>query len=63
MRGAVWPVDKQKKDRKKLDSGLSALYTVPMMTNDTAARYTVDRNARKGKSPSDHAPVLVDLTD
>jgi len=23
----------------------------------------VDRNARKGKQPSDHAPVLVDLTD
>lgn len=24
---------------------------------------TVDRNARKGESPSDHAPVLFDLTD
>ncbi|MEO6571337.1 MAG: exodeoxyribonuclease III [Ilumatobacteraceae bacterium] len=24
---------------------------------------TVDRNARKGKQPSDHAPVIVDLTD
>ena len=23
----------------------------------------IDRNARKGKSPSDHAPVLVDLSD
>jgi len=23
----------------------------------------VDRNARKGKQPSDHAPVLVDLSD
>ena len=23
----------------------------------------VDRNARKGKQPSDHAPVLVDLAD
>ena len=22
----------------------------------------IDRNARKGKSPSDHAPVIVDLT-
>ena len=24
-------------------------------------RRVVDRNARKGKSPSDHAPVVVDL--
>ena len=24
---------------------------------------TVDRNARKGPSPSDHAPVIVDLVD
>jgi exodeoxyribonuclease-3 len=23
----------------------------------------IDRNARKGKQPSDHAPVVVDLTD
>jgi exodeoxyribonuclease-3 len=23
----------------------------------------VDRNARKGKQPSDHAPVIVDLVD
>ena len=23
----------------------------------------IDRNARKGKSPSDHAPVVVDLRD
>ena len=23
----------------------------------------VDRNARKGKQPSDHAPVIVDLAD
>jgi exodeoxyribonuclease-3 len=23
----------------------------------------VDRNARKGKQPSDHAPVIVDLSD
>ncbi len=23
----------------------------------------VDRNARKGKLPSDHAPLLVDVTD
>jgi exodeoxyribonuclease-3 len=23
----------------------------------------IDRNARKGKMPSDHAPVIVDLTD
>jgi len=23
----------------------------------------IDRNARKGKSPSDHAPVIVDLAE
>ncbi len=23
----------------------------------------IDRNARKGKSPSDHAPVVVDFAD
>ena len=23
----------------------------------------IDRNARKGKQPSDHAPVIVDLSD
>jgi exodeoxyribonuclease III len=23
----------------------------------------IDRNARKGKQPSDHAPVVVDLAD
>ena len=23
----------------------------------------IDRNARKGKPPSDHAPVIVDLAD
>jgi exodeoxyribonuclease-3 len=23
----------------------------------------IDRNARKGKMPSDHAPVIVDLAD
>lgn len=35
-------------------------------TPDVAARTTsalIDRNARKGKSPSDHAPVVVDLVD
>ena len=35
------------------------LATPPMMT---AARWgLIDRNARKGKSPSDHAPVLIDF--
>ena len=35
-------------------------------TLSVAARTTwsiVDRNARKGTSPSDHAPVVVDLLD
>ena len=37
-----------------------------LATEPVAARVTwalVDRNARKGKQPSDHAPVVVDLTD
>ncbi len=29
---------------------------------DRAAAVLIDRNARKGKGPSDHAPVIVDLT-
>jgi exodeoxyribonuclease III len=35
-----------------------------LLSRDLAARATfalIDRNARKGKQPSDHAPVLVDL--
>jgi exodeoxyribonuclease-3 len=37
-----------------------------LVTEPLARRVTwalVDRNARKGQQPSDHAPVLVDLTD
>jgi exodeoxyribonuclease-3 len=30
---------------------------------DRAGFAIVDRNARKGQQPSDHAPVIVDLTD
>lgn len=30
---------------------------------DRAAWSVIDRNARKGQSPSDHAPVVVDLVD
>jgi exodeoxyribonuclease-3 len=30
---------------------------------DRAAFATIDRNARKGESPSDHAPVIVDFAD
>jgi len=30
---------------------------------ERAAWSIVDRNARKGTSPSDHAPVVVDLLD
>jgi exodeoxyribonuclease-3 len=29
---------------------------------ETASYALIDRNARKGKQPSDHAPVLVDVT-
>ena len=35
-------------------------------TADVTARVTdayVDREARKGKGPSDHAPIVVDLND
>jgi len=37
-----------------------------LATKSVADRVTwtvVDRNARKGKLPSDHAPVIVDLSD
>ncbi len=37
-----------------------------LATRPVAERVTwavVDRNARKGKLPSDHAPVIVDLSD
>jgi exodeoxyribonuclease III len=37
-----------------------------LATNSVAERVTwavVDRNARKGTGPSDHAPLIVDLTD
>jgi exodeoxyribonuclease-3 len=37
-----------------------------LATGDVADRVTstlIDRNARKGKSPSDHAPVIIDITD
>ena len=37
-----------------------------LATSDVAERTTavlIDRNARKGKSPSDHAPVVVDIAE
>jgi exodeoxyribonuclease-3 len=37
------------------------LATVPVAQRVTWA--VVDRNARKGSQPSDHAPVIIDLTD
>jgi exodeoxyribonuclease-3 len=37
------------------------LATKPVADRVTWA--TVDRNARKGTGPSDHAPVIVDLAD
>ena len=36
------------------------LATAPLA--DAVEFALVDRNARKGKGPSDHAPVLVDVT-
>ncbi len=38
-----------------------ALVTVPLARRITWA--LVDRNARKGQGPSDHAPLLIDLAD
>lgn len=38
-----------------------ALATAPVA--DRVGYTVIDRNARKGEKPSDHAPVLVDLTD
>ena len=35
--------------------------TAPVVERATFA--TIDRNARKGEKPSDHAPVIVDLED
>jgi exodeoxyribonuclease-3 len=37
------------------------LATPPVAERVTFA--TIDRNARKGQQPSDHAPVIIDLTD
>jgi exodeoxyribonuclease-3 len=37
------------------------LATAPVVSRSTFC--VIDRNARKGTSPSDHAPVLVDLAD
>jgi exodeoxyribonuclease-3 len=37
------------------------LLSAPLVERVTWA--VIDRNARKGKQPSDHAPVVVDLTD
>ena len=37
------------------------LATAPLLARSEFC--IVDRNARKGTSPSDHAPVLVDLRD
>ena len=40
----------------------SGKFDTPLPVIDLA-RLVIDRNARKGKQPSDHAPVIVDLTD
>ena len=37
------------------------LLSPPLAARCTASR--IDRNARKGEKPSDHAPVLVELRD
>jgi hypothetical protein len=39
--------------------GINSLWSMA----ERAEWCVVDRNARKGKQPSDHAPVIVDLAD
>lgn len=41
---------------------IDLVYATPPVA-DRVERAVIDREARKGKGPSDHAPVLVDLTD
>jgi exodeoxyribonuclease-3 len=39
---------------------IDLVYATPPVAEAVTDAY-VDRNARKGKGPSDHAPVVVDL--
>jgi exodeoxyribonuclease-3 len=41
---------------------IDLVYAAPAVAGRVADAY-VDREARKGKGPSDHAPIVVDLTD
>jgi exodeoxyribonuclease III len=41
---------------------IDLVYASPPLAAAVADAY-VDRDARKGKGPSDHAPVVVDLRD
>ena len=43
------------------DATQAVLATAPVAERVTFA--TIDRNARKGQQPSEHAPVIVDLAD
>ena len=46
---------------KNLGMRIDLVYATPPVANAVSDAY-VDREARKGKGPSDHAPVVVDLT-
>ncbi|HEX7188011.1 MAG TPA: exodeoxyribonuclease III [Actinomycetes bacterium] len=46
---------------KNLGMRIDLVYATPPVAEAVTDAY-VDRNARKGKGPSDHAPVVVDLT-
>ena len=52
-RGQVFPIG------QVVDHGQQQLPDLPIARRDAF----VDREARKGKGPSDHAPVVVDLAD
>ncbi len=46
---------------KNLGMRIDLVYATPPVAEAVTDAY-VDRNARKGKGPSDHAPVVVDIT-
>ena len=41
---------------------IDLVYATPAVA-DRVGRAVIDREARKGKGPSDHAPIVVDLAD
>jgi exodeoxyribonuclease-3 len=45
---------------KNMGMRIDLVYATPLVADSVRDAY-VDRDARKGKGPSDHAPVIVDL--